>query len=147
MPPDSPSPLVRLIRKLLPYTTALFILAVLYVVWVFVSRWNESRQFEREAAARQAKAGQELTEIYAGGQLKILNFYVTPGTIARGAKALICYGVSNAKTVRIDPAVERAYPSVSRCFEVTPRRDTRYTLTAEDGHGHTATASFVLHVK
>src|SRR5690349_12136863 len=113
MPPESPSPLARLIRKLLPYTTALLILAVLYVVWVFVSRWNQNRQLEREAAARQAKAGQELTEIYAGGQLKILNFYVTPGTIARGAKALICYGVANAKTVRIDPAVARVYPSVS----------------------------------
>jgi hypothetical protein len=36
----------------------------------------------------------------------------------------------------------------SQCFPVgLPDRDTRYTLTAEDAYGHTATESFVLQVK
>ena len=139
--------LVSIVRKLLPYTTAATVIAVIYVVWVFASRWSESRRVEQTAQAREAAAAKEVTDIYGSGHLKILNFYVTPGIVARGNKALICYGVVNAKTVRLEPPVTRVYPAISYCFEVTPQRETRYTLTVEDGHGHTETQSFVLEVK
>jgi hypothetical protein len=123
------------------------VLAVLYVAWVLVARWNENRRLEQAAAARRAQAEKAIAEVYRGGQLKILNFYVTPGVIHRGQKALVCYGVVNARTVKLDPAVEQVYPSISRCFEVAPERDTRYTLTAEDATRQTTRESFVLQVK
>jgi len=117
------------------------------VVWVFVSRWNENRRVERVIEAQRARDAREITEKYGSGGLQILRFYATPGVIARGQKALLCYGVANAKTVRIEPAPEHAWPSLSRCFEITPARETRYTLIAEDAEGHAAKQSFVLYVK
>jgi hypothetical protein len=145
MPHEKPS--MQALRKVLPYTTAAVVLGALYAAWVFTSRWNDNRHMEQAAAAQRAKFDREITEAYGGGQLKILSFYASPGLIRRGEKALLCYGVVNAKTVRLDPAVERVWPSTSRCFSVTPDRETRYTLTAEDTGGHTATQSVVLQVK
>ena len=146
-PDDSESKTVRVVRRLLPFTTAGCIVAILYVAWVFLARWNENRGIERAAEAQKQKADQEITRTYGSDKLKIVSFYTTPATIARGEKALICYGVANAKTVRLDPPLERVWPSVSRCLEVSPARDTKFTLTAEDADGHTETASFLLRVK
>ena len=147
MPGDAERAPISLIRKILPYTTALAVIAVLYVVWVFTSRWVENRRVERESAARQAAADKPDPAVTGGGALKILNFYAPKGVIARGEEARLCYGVANAKTVRLDPPVERVWPSIARCFAVSPKRETRYTLTAEDEHGHTESQSIVLHVK
>jgi hypothetical protein len=144
MPVEQPA--MRIIRRLMPYTAAGAVLAVLYVVWVFADRWSENRRMEQTATeAQRAKTAKEIPGIE--GKLKILNFYVTPGVIQPGQNALVCYGVVNATAVRLDPPVERVYPSLNRCFEVSPRRKTRYTVTAEDAQGHTATESFVLEVK
>lgn len=139
---------VRIIRKLLPYATAGVVLAASYTVYVFGSRSLENRRFEAAAAeAARVKAQREIAQIYGDGQLKIIEFYAAPGLISRGQKALVCYGTVNAKSVRLEPAVEPMYPALSRCFEVAPPRDTRYTLFAEDAQGHTAKESFVLQVK
>jgi len=133
---------------MLPYLTAGVALAALYTVYVFGSRWLENRRLETAAAeAAKAKAQREIAQIYGDGQLKILNFYVAPGVISRGQKALVCYGTANAGSVRLEPAVERMYPALSRCFEVAPAHDTRYTLVAEDAKGHIARESFLLQVK
>jgi len=142
--PDS----MRIIRKLLPYTSAAVALAALYVAFVFLSRWRENRHLEAAAIeAERATDARETSAILGDGTLRILNFYATPVTISRGQKALVCYGVVNAKSVRIEPPIEHMYPAISRCFDVVPRRDTRFTLTAEDAQGHTATESFLLQVK
>ncbi|PYT32989.1 MAG: hypothetical protein DMG58_09085 [Acidobacteria bacterium] len=138
---------MQVLRKVLPYTTAGVVLGALYVTWVFASRWNDNRRIEQAAAAQRSKLDREITELYGTGRLKILSFYATPGLIRRGEKALLCYGVVNARTVRLDPPAERIWPSASRCFTVIPNRETRYTLTAEDAEGRTVTESFVLQVK
>jgi hypothetical protein len=138
---------MRIVRKLLPYTTAGVIVAVIYLVWVFAGRWSENRRIAAEAEEQRAKLDRQVTTMYGDGKLKILNFYATPATLRRGEKGMVCYGVANAKAVRLDPPVERVWPSVGRCFEVTPRKDTHYTLTAEDAQGQTAEQSFVLPVK
>jgi hypothetical protein len=139
---------MRVIRKLLPYVTAGVALAASYTVYVFGSRWLENRGIETAAAeAARVRAQREIAQIYGDGELKILTFYATPGVISRGQKALVCYSTVNARSVRLEPAVERMYPALSRCFEVAPLHDTRYTLIAEDPKGHTTKQSFVLLVK
>lgn len=146
MPGEAES--VRIIRKLLPYVTAGAALAALYTAYVFGSRWLENRRIETAAAeAARVKAQREIAQIEGDGQVKILQFYATPGLISRGQKALVCYGTVNAQSVRLDPPVEPMYPALSRCFAVAPNRDTRYTLVAEDAKGHTAKESFVLQLK
>jgi hypothetical protein len=48
--------------------------------------------------------------------------------------------------VRIEPEVGDLHPALSYCLEVAPRKETEYKLTAEDGAGHTATASLAIKV-
>jgi hypothetical protein len=85
--------------------------------------------------------------VFGGDRLDILALYATPGTLRRGQSAQLCYGVSNAKSVRLDPPVAPMWPSLSRCISITPDRTTAYTLTAEDAAGHTKSSSFRLEVR
>src|ERR1700730_19234285 len=147
MPGDAERGPISLIRRILPYTTAMAVIAVLYLAWVFTSRWVENRRMERESAAQHSAADKQAPAIASGNAVKILNFYASKGVIARGEEARLCYGVANAKTVRLDPPGEGVWPSIARCFAVSPKRETRYTLTAEDEHGHTESQSIVLQVK
>ena len=43
------------------------------------------------------------------GPVKILQFYASVGMLTQGDKALLCYGVENAKTVRISPTVDKCH--------------------------------------
>jgi len=42
-------------------------------------------------------------------EVRITQFYAQP-VLARGEKTSLCYGVENAKTVKLDPPVERVWP-------------------------------------
>jgi len=137
----------RLIRRLLPYSSVAVIVALAYVGWIFVSRSMAHRASERAAEAERAKADQKIVQAYGDGHVKVLSFYASPATLKRGEKGLLCYGVANAKTVRIEPKMEPVHPSLSRCLEIRPEAETRYTLTAQDGNGNTETRTLVLKVK
>lgn len=78
--------------------------------------------------------------------LKINQFYASAPAIARGDQALLCYGVENARAVRITPGVEPVSPAYNRCIQVSPKDSTTYTLTAEGEDGSTATATLTLQV-
>lgn len=81
------------------------------------------------------------------GRVKILQFYANTGTVSVGDKALLCYGVENAKAIRISPPVETIAPALSRCVEIAPDHTTHYTLLAEGYDGTVVTQSFTLNVQ
>jgi hypothetical protein len=81
------------------------------------------------------------------GPVRILNFYASVGSLTIGQKALLCYGVENAKTVRTSPALPGVYPSPNHCLEILPERTTHYTILAEGFDGRVATQSFTLPVQ
>jgi hypothetical protein len=135
------------LRNPLFYTSILLGIAVLYVGWVFFSRWQQNREIERKAAEEKRAADQRVVESLGGNEFAILNFYASPGEIRRGETAQLCYGVSNAKAVRLEPQSSPVWPSFSRCVDVAPKQDTTYTLTAEDAAGHTKTATVLLKVR
>jgi hypothetical protein len=81
------------------------------------------------------------------GPVRILNFYASVGAVTAGEKALLCYGVENAKSVRISPAIQGVYPAHNRCLEILPERTTHYTILAEGYDGGVATQSFTLPVQ
>ena len=81
------------------------------------------------------------------GPVRILRFYATTGSIALGDKAQLCYGVENAKSVRISPAIVPVVPAVNRCLEIVPEHTTHYTILAEGFDGHIATRFFTLVVQ
>lgn len=65
--------------------------------------------------------------------VRITQFYASPPNPSKGEKTLICYGVENATEVRIDPPVDRVWPSLARCLELHPSKTVTYTLTAARG--------------
>jgi hypothetical protein len=137
-------------RNPLLYSSIVVFLGLVYLGWVFLSRWETNREFERRAEEKAAqKRADDLrgVDLAGGDRFEILNFYITPGVIKRGEEARLCYGVSNTKTVKLDPPADSMWPSLSRCIYVSPKKDTTYTLTAEDAEGHSKTATVSLQVK
>jgi hypothetical protein len=79
--------------------------------------------------------------------LKITHFYAGAAEIPAGATVGLCYGVENARAVRVEPPVEPLLPGYNRCFYTAPRRTTTYRLVAEGLDGTTATGSVTVAVK
>ncbi len=145
---EKPKEPLHLIRRILPLTSVALIIALIYVGWTFVARWQENRSLEQKQAEAAAENNRKVLDTLGGNEMKILNLSLDRGLIRKGEKLTLCYGVMNARKVRIDPPPNvETWPSQNRCFEVAPRVNTKYTLTAEDANGHTQTASVEVHVQ
>ena len=129
-----------MLRKIVRITWIPVILLALYTGWLIWQR----RSYQLPPRPPQPQVSDPL--LAYGDRLKILQFYGPP-EIQRGASALVCYGVVNAKSVRLDPPVEPVWPSLSRCFNVSPARTTTYTLTAQSADGQSASKSYELKVR
>jgi hypothetical protein len=133
------------------YSSLVLLAVFLYVVWIFFSRWQESRELQRRA--REEKSQQQLArdreaiEQFGGKELAIQSFYASAGEIHRGEKLQLCYGVANAKTVKLEPQDNPVWPSYSRCVEVSPKKSTTYTLTIQDAADNTKTQSIDIKVR
>jgi hypothetical protein len=133
-------------RSPLLYSSAILVIVAAVVGWILYSRWQENRAFAERNAAQTRSQDERTVELMGGDKFEILNFYVTPLSISVGDTAEVCYGVANAKQVGLDPPAGPVWPSYSRCVDVTPRKDTTYTLTAEDAAGNSKTATVTLRV-
>ena len=147
--PDSKPPRTGM-RLYAVGSIVVFAAALLYVGWVFFSRWQQNRAFEERAAqARQAQKEQDQRtfEGMGGDRFDILAFYASPAVIHRGDSSTLCYSVSNAKSVSLDPPADAVWPSFERCVNVSPRKTTTYTFTATDAAGHTKSSTVVVEVR
>ena len=133
-PPKSP------FKNPLLYTSIAVAIALLYVGWVFFYRWAENRDMEQRAAQQKAEKQREedraSVEQMGGKELAIQSFYAAPGVIHRRESTKLCYGVANAKKVRLEPQSNPVWPSFARCVDVSPTATTTYTLTIEDAAGN-----------
>jgi hypothetical protein len=133
-------------RNPLLYSSIALVLGAIYVAGVFLFRWEANRAVERRLEDQHRAADAKTAEAMGGNRFDILNFYISPPEIHPGDTAHVCYGVSNAKTVTLDPPAAPMWPAFSRCVPVTPDKDTTYTLSISDGAGHTKTESLQLKV-
>jgi hypothetical protein len=148
LPPADSSDRKSPFRNPLVYTTLLLLIAFGYVVWTFYSRRAQNRAIEAQAAARRRAQDEQSVEMMGGSSFDILNFYASPGQIHKGDTTRICYGVSNAKQVRLDPPSNQGvWPSYGRCVDVSPSKTTAYTLTIEDAAGHAKSATVTIEVR
>ncbi len=123
-------------------------LAVVYVGWTFLARYLAGEHWkQRQRSSATARQEADFERTYGGTDLKILQFYARDGVVLEGRQTVICYGVLNAREVRLDPPVADVTPSLNRCIEAAPEHDTRYTLTAEGGGGQVVSASFEIQVR
>jgi hypothetical protein len=81
------------------------------------------------------------------GSVRILQFYTSVGSVSPGESAMLCYGVENARTVRISPPMADVFPATKRCLEIVPKHTTHYTILAEGFDGHVAMQSLTLPVE
>jgi hypothetical protein len=150
-PPDPPRPAnpSSPFKAILPYTTILLVIAILYVAWTFYSRYRDNQQAIKAAAEKKAQQQQDVnSRIFGSGEVKINQFYADTGLLTRGQTTQICYGVVNASTVKIDPSVGEALkPSWGHCAEIAPKKTTTYTITVADAAGHTKTSSLTIRVQ
>lgn len=132
------------------YSRAVLAIVALVVGWILAARWLENRNLEKRATEERTQKQQEQDRIaleqMGGKELAIQNFYASPGTIRRGESVQLCYGVANAKTVKLEPQSNPVWPSYSRCVDVNPTKSTTYTLTIADAAGNTRTETLEVKV-
>jgi hypothetical protein len=137
-------------RTYLMISTGVLLIAALYVGWIFYSRWHENSAINAKAAAaaaaKQRSDAQRVYQEMGGNRFDILNFYANPGRIEPGQSADLCYSVSNAKTVKLEPQSQPVWPAFIHCVQVSPSKTTTYTLTAEDAAGHAKSAQVTVQV-
>ncbi len=148
--PDLP-PSKSLFKNPTLYSSAAIVIVVVIVGWILASRWLENRGIEKRASEERTQKQQEQDRVtleqLGGKELAIQNFYALPGEIRRGGTVQLCYGVANAKTVKLEPQSNPVWPSYSRCVDVAPRKTTTYTLTIADAAGNTKTQTLEVKVR
>ncbi len=110
-------------------------------VGLLVAMWGLSRVRQTQPSAWIRPVGTQR------GPVRIIQFYASVGMLFAGQKALLCYGVENARSVRISPTISGVYPSANHCLEIGPEKTTHYTLLAEGYDGRVAIQSFTLAVQ
>jgi hypothetical protein len=148
--PEQKTP--RTLRNMWLGFAVLAAIIIAYTAFVFWSRWQENQDIAaKEKAAQAAKERDDAAKSFAvlgGADFKIISFYAMPPVIHRGDEADMCYGVSNAKSVKLDPPdIASMFPSLDRCAKVAPKKTTTYTFTADDGKGNTKTAQLTIAVR
>jgi hypothetical protein len=129
-------------------SAVIFLFTGLYVGWVFYSRREANQEILDRAAEKQRAQAQQSFELMGGTRFDILDYIANPNTIRAGEQSSLCYSVSNAKAVNIEPPTEEpVWPAFCRCVHVSPRKTTKYTLTIDDGAGHTKTAGVEVSVQ
>jgi hypothetical protein len=150
-PSSAPSGAPKTVFKnpLLYSSIALAIVAVV-VGWILFSRWSETKQIDRQAGEQKKEKQRESDRValdqMGGKTLDIQAFYANPGAVHRGETVQLCYGVANAKNVKLEPQPNPVWPSYARCVDVKPTKTTTYTLTIDDGAGNTKTQALEVKV-
>jgi hypothetical protein len=136
-----------ILQRAVPVLIVLIVAVAVYDLPIFYSRWRSGRNEARATQSVEAEGARRTIAMLGGDELKISQFYASPGAIRKGEHTLLCYGVNGAKSVRIEPPAEKLYPAVAHCLQVSPAVTTDYKLLAEDGSGHTVTQQLTVQVR
>jgi len=149
--PQPPPKTKTAFKNPLLYSSLLLGMVLLVVAWIFLSRWHENLSIERrsreEKSRKQLEDDRVALEQLGGKELAIQSFYASPGAIHKGESVQLCYGVANAKTLKLEPQPNAVWPSYARCVSVSPAKSTTYTLTISDASGNTKTQSVQVKVE
>jgi hypothetical protein len=128
-------------------TLVVLLIGAVYVGGVFYSRWRSNKAIEQHAAATEREHDGKVYEAMGGDRFDILGFFAHPTIINRGDSTSLCYSVSNAKTVTLEPQSNAVWPAFERCVSVSPKKTTTYTLTATDANGNVKTRTVEVDVQ
>ncbi|MGB2672007.1 MAG: hypothetical protein WA621_14735 [Candidatus Acidiferrum sp.] len=140
-----------MLKNPLLYSSAVLVVVLFAVVLTMFSRWLDARNIERKAAQQRAEKQHEedrlAVEQMGGKEFTILDFYASPKVIRRGESAQLCYGVSNAKSVKLEPQTQAVWPSLAHCVDVSPTKTTTYTLTIGNATGQAKSQTVDVNVR
>jgi hypothetical protein len=134
-------------RVYLVGSIVVFALVLGYLGCTFFSRWQLDRAIEERVARQKRVQAQQTFEGMGGNHFDILSFYADPRVMQPGHSVHLCYSVSNAKSVTLEPQSNAVWPSYERCVSVSPNKTITYTLTATDATGHTKSATATVEVR
>ena len=150
-PPQTQAKTKTVFKNPLLYSSILVGIVLLIVGWILFSRWQQNLAIERhsreERSEKQREQDRVALEQLGGKELAIQSFYASPGAIHKGDSVQLCYGVANAKTVKLEPQSNPVWPSYARCVSVSPTKSTTYTLTISDAAGNVQTQSLEVKVQ
>lgn len=150
-PPQPQAKTKTVFKNPLLYSSILVGIVLLIVGWILFSRWQQNLAIERrsreERSEKQREQDRVALEQLGGKELAIQSFYASPGAIHKGDSVQLCYGVANAKTVKLEPQPNPVWPSYARCVSVSPTKSTTYTLTISDAAGNVQTQSLEVKVQ
>ena len=118
-----------------------------YLGWTFYQRGEGNRNFEKMKQQKELEAARRFRKAYGNDDVKFVGFNARPAEIRAGQNTVLCYGVLNAKTVKLDPPIEKVHPALSYCFDATFSKTTTLTLTAEDAGGNSVQKSLTITVR
>lgn len=121
------------------------LIALSYLAWVVINRRNANRSYQSQGQESEAERYKKL--VPATTELKITQFYASKQAVSPGESVLVCFGVENARSVRIEPPIEQLIPLPVKCFPFSPRRTTTLKLIAQGEKGGEATATVTVKVK
>jgi hypothetical protein len=110
------------------------------------SQWYQNWKLARAASEKKRQADAADAQLMGGNRFEILQFYAYPAIVTRGQSIDMCYSVSNAKTVKLDPPAAEVWPSQMRCMDIKPEKTTDYTLTIYDAAGKSKTQTITVQV-
>jgi hypothetical protein len=128
-------------------TLVVLLIGAVYVGGVFYSRWRSNKAIAQHAAETEREHDGKVYEAMGGDRFDILGFFAHPAIINRGDSTSLCYSVSNAKTVTLEPQSNAVWPAFERCVSVSPKKTTTYTLTAIDANGNVKTRTVEVDVQ
>lgn len=150
-PPQPQAKTKTVFKNPLLYSSILVGIVLLIVGWILFSRWQQNLAIEQhsreERSEKQREQDRVALEQLGGKELAIQSFYASPGAIHKGDSVQLCYGVANAKTVKLEPQPNPVWPSYARCVSVSPTKSTIYTLTIGDAAGNVQTQSLEVKVQ
>lgn len=135
------------LRKAVHYFWYAIAAVAVVIAGMFAYRWEQNREAVQQAAEKARQLAAADAELMGGNRFDILQFYAYPAIIRPGDSTSLCYGVSNAKDVKLDPPVATMWPSLMRCVTLNPKKTTDYTLTIADAAGHTKTQTISVSVQ
>jgi hypothetical protein len=134
---------------LLRITTVGIVIAGLYVAWTFYSRHQSAQEAQQAIEKKQDDARKRVAnQIFGSGEIKFSTFSISTSVLKRGETTQLCYGVANATSVKLDPPPpEPLKPSHLHCLDISPKKTTKYTITASNDKGESQSQSLTLRVE
>jgi len=114
------------------------------LAWTWIERHDSDLKLRRLLAGRQSRPADSRS---TGTSARIVQFYARAAEIVEGETDVVCYGVENVRSLKLDPPVANVSPALVRCFSVEPKWDTSYTLFAEGLDGSRDEATFAIRVR